>query len=412
MPYWNSNGYYFYRSTITIVDNPTTVTVTVTGDNFFTLFVEGIPILGEKINVADHLMWQGWKEQEIILPAGTYVLAGVVYNVSLAEIAPGGEVNWPACALEGDPGGLSDRSPGGLLVAVYVDKGLITAPEHIKSTDSSWVAYYEPDTWPGWTPGQIIEKLILESTTRGAITILNSDTFTDALDSNGEVWRPIVATIDRPDIPTLGLAIGSTLLAALGQLEEFGYIDWHVRPGTMILDVWRGRKPSSPTSAATLTAGVNIIEFERNSTAPYANALMVQWEGGYTVVEDAVAIVSYGTRVEDVYSSDAANEAEAILQGENELLRRSQEQYPAIVAVLEPASAADCPYEAFEVGDYVTLPGPDVVRCYSINCQQDAEGWASWTCELNAKLDVPERRTAELLQQIGGRNQIIRGAVN
>lgn len=412
MPVWNDTGYYFFRTEITVAENPTPLTITVTGDNFFTFFIEGVPILGEQINTADHLMWQGWKEQEIFLPAGTYTIAAVVYNISLADLAPGGNATFPACDLESWPGGVSADNPGGLLAAMYIDNGPALEPTHIKSSDASWDAYYEPDTWPGWTPGQIIATLISEASARGALTVFSSDTFSDTLDSNGDAWRPIVASVDRSDIPTLAMEVGSTLLAALQQLEEFGYIDWHVRPGTLILDVWRGRQPGSPSSAATFAAGTNLMGLERNATEPYANALMVQWEGGYAIVEDAAAITAYGTRVEDVYSSDAANEAEAILQGENELLRRAQSQYPAIVVEIEPVSAADCPYEAFEVGDYVTIPGPDVVRCYSINCQQDAEGWASWTCELNAKLDVPERRTSELLQQMGGRNQVVRGAVS
>jgi hypothetical protein len=138
---------------------------------------------------------------------------------------------------------------------------------------------------------------------------------------------------------------------------------------------------------------------------------MVQWEGGYILVEDVAAIADYGTPVEDVYASDGPSEEEARIQGEVELLRRAQSAYPAIVAVVEPTSAADCPYLAYETGDWVTVPGGDVVRVFSVNCQQGPEGWATWTLELNAKLDVPERRTTQLLQQIGGRNQVVKGAI-
>ncbi len=177
----------------------------------------------------------------------------------------------------------------------------------------------------------------------------------------------------------------------------------------------RGRAPAGPTSAATLTAGVNLVILERSATAPYANSLMVQWEGGYVVVDDTAAITAMQTRVEDGFSTDAPSEEEAIVQGENELLRRAQSQYPAIVTVVEPVSTADCPYEAFETGDYVTFPTPnggtEVVRCLSIKCDQDDLGYAIWTLELNAKLDVPERKTTRLLQQLGGRNQVVRGSV-
>jgi hypothetical protein len=142
---------------------------------------------------------------------------------------------------------------------------------------------------------------------------------------------------------------------------------------------------------------------------------MVQWEGGYVIVEDAAAVTAYGTRVEDVYSSDATSEVDATAQGEYELLRRAQGAFPSIVAAIEPTSSADCPYEGFTLGDYVDSPAPgggaETVRCLSIRCTQDALGYATWITELNEKLDVPERTTAKLMQQIGGRNHVVRGQV-
>lgn len=411
MPNWNDTGYYFFRGEFTLVGDITAVTFTVTGDNFFTFFLEGVPILGEEISKGDHFMWQGWKEHKMFLPAGTYTVAAAVYNISWTELGAPGPIALFPCPAEGYTGTPTDGNPGGLLAAMFVEGDILNPPTYILTTDSSWDSMYDPLTWPGWTPGEIIQQLIDEATARGSMVVYNSNTFTAPDDSNGDPWRPVMASVTRPDTPMFPVEVGSTLMSALSQLHASGYINWHVRPGTLILDVFRGRLPSSPTSAATLAAGVNLLAYERNATAPYANALMVQWEGGYVVVEDAAAITAYGTRVEDVYSSDAPSEEEAALQGENELAIRAQSAYPALVAVVEPTSATDCPYEAFECGDYVTVPGGAVVRVLSINCVQDEEGWATWTMELNEKLDVPERRTTQLLQSIGGRNQVVRGAV-
>jgi hypothetical protein len=415
MPNFDSTGFYFFRTTIT-TSGTTPCTFTCTGDNYFTLFLEGVPILGEARGAnTDHLMWQGWKEQMIWLPSGTFTVAAVVYNISFADIGDGTPWYTPPCPAEGFAGGPVLENTGGLLMAAYIDGHSVTAPTHILSSDGNWDSYYDPTTWPGWTPGQIIQQLIDEAVARGAMTVYNSNTFDAADDSNSDPWLPAVTTISTPDIPVFSIEVGTTLLAALQSLQEQGFINWHIQPGTFILDVIRGRAPSSPSSSATLTAGTNLLGLERNATAPYANALMIQWEGGYILVEDTAAITAYGTRVEDIYSSDAPSEEEATNQGENELLRRAQGQFPAIIVVLEPTSSADCPYEGFTLGDYVTVPAPgggtDVVRCYSISCSQDREGWANWTLELNAKLDVPERRTTELLQKIGGRNQVVRGAV-
>lgn len=408
-------GYYFFRGEFTI-GGTASVTFTVTGDNFFTLFIEGVPILGEEILNGDPIIWQAWKQQTVVLPAGTYTVAAAVYNISWADLGSGTAQPWPACPAEGWAGGTMFGNPGGLIFAAYIDgDGVSTPPTYILTSDATWDSWYDPTTWPGWTPGEIIDKLLDEATARGAMAIFNSHTFTAPNDSNGEAWRPAITTVTRPDLPTFAVEVWSTLMHALEELDTQGWINWHVRPGTWILDVFRGRRPTSPTSSATLTAGVNLMALERSATAPYANALMVQWEGGYVIVEDTAAITAYGTRVEDGYSTDAPSEEEAILQGENELLRRAQSQYPAIVAVIEPTSAADCPYEAFETGDYVTSPAPgggtEIVRCLSIKCDQDDLGYAVWTTELNARLDVPERKTTRLLQQLGGKNKIVRGSV-
>lgn len=413
-PSYDSTGYYFFRTTFTLADfSP--VTFTVTGDNFFTLFLEGVPILGESISTADHWMWQGWKEHQMWLPAGTYTIAAAVYNISWLDLGAGAPKVAPPCPAEGFAGGARYNNPGGLLCALYIAGDAVTAPTHILSSDASWKSHYEANTWPGWTPGQIIQQLIDEALARGAMTVYNSNTFSASLDSLSQAWRPLEPTVNRADIALFSVEVGKSVMQALMSMHEQGFIHWHVRPGTLILDVYRGRLASSPSSSATLVHGVNLAALERNATAPYANALRVQWEGGTVTVQDAAAIAAHGTRVEDTLRSDAPSKAEATLQGETELLKRVQASYPAIVAAVEPTGASDCPYEAFETGDYVTVPaiggGTEVVRCLAIGCRQDELGYARWITELNARIDVPDRKTTQLLQQIGSRNQVVRGVL-
>ena len=148
----------------------------------------------------------------------------------------------------------------------------------------------------------------------------------------------------------------------------------------------------------------------------YANALLVQWEHGYVEVEDSAAITSYGTRVAGFFSSDATSSDDAEQAGRTELLRRSQEGFPAIVVTVEPTAAGDCPYEGFTLGDWVTIPavggGTEVVRVLSIAARQGKNGNATWTLELNQKLQVPEEQDQQLLRQIGGKLQIIQGTVS
>lgn len=416
-PTYVSAGYYFFRRTFTLAAF-SAVTFDVTADNFFTFFLEGVPITGENPAKADHWMWQGWKGKQLWLPAGTYTLGAVVYNVKFSDMgATPPYPDQPACPEEGWVGGPRDENAGGLLGAVYIAGDPVTPPVGILFTDENWNSHYEEEYWPGWTPDQIINQLISEGIVNDSLSVYNGRTSSAFLDSLGDEWRPQVTDYDRPDIPTFAVEVGTSLMAALQQMREIGWIHWHGQPGTFILDMYRGREPT-PINSRTLTpgAGGNLSGLERAATSSYANALLVQWEGGYVVVRDEPAIILMETAVWGMYSSDAGSEDEAILQGENELLRMAQEQFPSVVATVEPLVTLDVPYEGYGLGSYLEAPavggGTELIRCLSIRCQQGPLGFAEWKMELNAKIDVPERRATQLLQQIGGRNQVIRGAVS
>lgn len=388
-------GWGFFRTEFTLASD-TTVTFAVTADNFFTLFLEGVPILGEN---EDHWIWQGWKEVSIMLSAGVYTVAAAVENVG----------------FPGQTGPVSTNPAGFIMNAYEMDGNQTPVTLHL-ATDDQWTCEFvsNVDAWPGWTPGQIIDKLLDEAVARGEITMFSNMTAAATYDSNGEVWRPLDTTVDSPYSSSFAVNVGTTLLDALVQMYEEGWIQWHGQPGTFTLDVYRGREPS-PSSAVTYTVGVNITSVEFASTSIYANALLVQWEQGYVEVVDAAAIASVGTKITALLSTDATSSADAEQAGRTELLRMAQEGWPAIVAGVEPTSAADCPYEAFQTGSWVTVPsingGSTVARVLSIQCQQDDMGFAVWVLELNRKMLVPERLENQLLRQIGGRNQAVRGTV-
>lgn len=386
-------GWGFFRNEL-VLGSDTAITFAVTGDNFFTLFLDGVPILGE---TEDPFMWRGWKELALFLPSGTYTIAAVVENMG----------------FPGQTGQLVTNPAGFIMTAHEVDANQEPTDVHLV-TDDSWLCEVVSNTakWPGWTPGQILIQLINESTARGGLSTLDSYTFDAADDTDSDAWRPLDTTVDTPYAASFAIEVGSTILDALMQLHAEGWIRWRVQPGTLVLDVWRGRLPS-PSSAATFQEGVNIVSLERNPSSKYANALLVQWDKGYVEVEDAAEISAYGDRVEGLYSADSTSSNDAEQQGRTELIKRVQEGNPAIVMVIEPTSSADCPYEGFTVGDWITIPalggGTEVVRVLSIACRQDSEGYAQWTLELNRKMFVPERNEQELLRQIGGRLQVIRG---
>lgn len=388
-------GWMFARAEFTLATD-TVVTYLASADNLFTFFLEGVPIFGEDI---DTWMWQGWKEVAIPMTAGTYTVAAVAENV-------------------GFPGqtGPVPTNPAGFIATVHeLDSQQVPVQAFLVS-DSSWVTTFvsNVDRWPGWTPGQIIEKLLDEAEARGGLTPGISRVFTSTDDSFANDWLPLDTTVNSPYVASFAVEVGTTVMAALGELHESGWIDWRVNVDRELL-VWRGRLPGSPSPVCAYQAGVNIRSLERGETSKYANALLVQWDKGYVEVEDAAAITAYDSRVEDIYSADATSPADAEMMGRTDLLRRAQEGLPSIMMIVEPTSAADAPYETVLPGDWVTIPaetvGTEDVRVLAIEMRQDEHGFAEWTLETNRKLRVPERQQADLLRSIGGKSQVIRGRV-
>jgi len=379
-------GYAFFRDTFTLATaSAFPVTFSVTADNLFTLFLEGVPILGED---ADTWMWQGYKEVTILLPAGTYQVAAVVENTGITD-------------------GLAN--PGGFIYAAYVNdtNAIPTAIAHV--TDSNWETEFDASVWPGWTPGQIITQFTDEAIARGGLAgYTYLDTYGAAIDTDGNDWDSLDTATSSIYIPSFAIRVGATGIDLLNQLNQEGWIDWHFKPGALTLDAWAGGQVGS-VSGVSFVEGTNIGSLERGSTKPYANVLLVQWADSMIEVVDSSAVTAYGTRVEDVYSTDADTEDDATRLGRIELARRVVDAKAAVVMVVEPVSAADCPYEAFGIGDYVTIPnttgGTTSVQVLSISVRQDDQGFAEWTLELNKRWRVPEREQSDLLRSIGGKTQ-------
>lgn len=380
-------GYAFFRDTFTLeTDQP--VTFSVTADNLFTLFLEGVPILGES---DDNLMWLGYKEVTIWLPGGTYQVAAVVQNIDAPTLA---------------------YNPGGFLYAAYVSAsdvgGETVAWVHAQVSNAEWTSHFSATTWPGWTPGQIIQQYASEAIARGGLNLYAySETFDGLVDTDNNDWDSIDTETSSIYIPSFAIEVGKTGLDLLAQLHEEGWIDWHFQPATLTLDVWAAGQVGT-TPGVTLTYGTNLSGLQRGETAPYANALLVQWSGGFVEVTDAAEVTAFGNRVEDIYSTDAESVADAERLGRIELMRRAVSSRAAVIARIEPTSTTDCPYEGIELGDYVATPNEDFdgttnQQILSISMQQDEDGFAVWTTELGRRW---RRKTVEdtlLLRDLGGK---------
>lgn len=74
-------GYNYFRTTFTLSDRKA-VRIAATADNLYTVYLDGIPVMGDSEN---HWCWQEWKFIDATLDAGTYTLAAVVINVPLSS---------------------------------------------------------------------------------------------------------------------------------------------------------------------------------------------------------------------------------------------------------------------------------------------------------------------------------------
>ena len=383
-------GFAFFRDTFTLLAAQP-VTFSVTADNLFTLYLEGVPILGED---ADHWMWQGYKEVTMWIPAGTYQVAAVVENVE-TDLA---------------------FNPGGFLYAAYVaadnDDGALVPYVPAHWSNELFTSHFSATEYPGWTPGQIISQVKTEAEARGCWdnhTVTSS--FLAFEDTDGNDWDSLDTETSSEYIPSFAIEVGKTFLDLLKQLHGEGWIDWHWKPGELELDVWAaGMMGFGNTGPTYSIANQNLVGLERDETAPYANRLLVQWAKGFVTVSDSAEITAYGTVVEDFFHTDAETRADAQRLGRIELQRRVADARAAVMVVVEPTSAIDCPYESFNIGDYVAVPqedgiGTESLQVLAITVRTDSEGYATWQLELNRRFRNPLRDQAELIRSLGGKTQ-------
>ena len=380
-------GFHFYRASFTLAGDQE-VKFTVTADNFYTLFLNGVPILGEFDN---SLAWQEWKEITLTLPAGTHVIAAVVENIEAdVDYNPSGFL-FAAIAMAQYPGEVATTETLALLVSNAAD----------------WSSTFTEDEWPGYIPSQIIDVCVDEAQARGALSHYTGHSFSELTDTDGNSWDSVDPESSTLYVPVLAVKLSENCGDVLRALHSQGWIDWHFAADTLGLDAWAQGAVGTAT-AVTFARGVNIGGLERGETQEYANALLIQWSGGFTEVEDAAEITAFGDRVEGFLHTDAATIPEAQRLGRVDIARRAFDERQAVLITIEPASSAECPYEGFGLRDTVAIPnvaedGTDTVRVLAIHFEQDDQGYAKWRLEVNARWRAPEEEAMGLLRTIGGR---------
>lgn len=382
-------GFHFFRGGFSLAGTQSVV-FHGTGDNFYKYFLDGVPIFEEQ---DDTVAWKQYKDVTLTLPAGFHTIGYVVENIPWeAGLANPGGALFDAIAVSIYPGDTETTLTLSLLTSGATD--LVES-------------FFSPDTWPGWTPGQILDDWTAEVMARGAIYPFGTGTYTGTLDSNGDAWASANADIVGPYVPTFSQKIFNTGLDLLNDLTSGGWIHWHGQPDSFDLDAWGGASAVGVDSGAVFSeANGNIRALERGQSKPYANSLLVQYANGYVWATDTAEVTAHGSTVEAGFTSDAVSEADAVLDGLTEIQQRKSTSNEAILIEIEPRDATEAPYEGFTVGDYITIPDkhddPILQQVLSIVPDADDDGNAFWRLEVNARWRSPEKEAEDLLRKVGG----------
>lgn len=185
------------------------------GDNLWTLWLDGVEIMGEG---EDGTTWLDTQESDVIdISAGTHVMAARVTNTPpfIDEFA------------------VAHPNPAFLIVSAWAVNGSDGSESLVWQTDATWRVTGYLDNAPPITAGQIIGTLVAEGVARGCFA--PTLTFSDVASSDGFAWSSL-STAGGP-IYEFTTNVGDTVLGVLRSLAET-YVDFRLRYGSFILDMW------------------------------------------------------------------------------------------------------------------------------------------------------------------------------
>ena len=378
-------GFNYFRRTVKLTSE-WNIRIAATGDNLYTLYMDGLPLIGDDQNSQ---CWTEHKQVSMTLPPGTYTFAAAVENLP-----------WPP----------EFYNPSGFLFALYpVDANGDTIPigvdgvaQFFARSDGGWRALPYPSQQPGWTPGQIVRQLIDEAIARGTLTSFTVD-FTDEADSNGNQWN---GSLDAGSfIPGFSVPIGASVLDALDSLVDAGWVEYRVKPGGKVLQLFN--PDTAPTSAATYSQSASIATqtIVSQSFSPQSapvNVLLVKWPFGYLTVEDAASRAAFGT-FEGSVSIDADSRSDAVRQA-RVLLNDVAFPRSSVVMEIDPVDDDEKPYISYGPGDRVVAPNetgsPTSYRVLAISVADDGVR-PRIALELDTRLNRREIDKLKLIQALG-----------
>lgn len=343
------------------------VKIYASGDNLWTLWLDGVQIMGE---AQDGTTWRDTQHTDVMdLSAGIHTLAAKVTNTAPFVDALGAHPN-----------------PAFLMVYASIVNGSDGTETFLTRTDGSWRVTNYLANAPPVTAGQILDILFAEAQARGCVVPLT--TFSDTNDSDGAAWGA-AGTAGGP-IYEFTVPIGDSMLGVLRSLSDT-YIDFRFRYGAFIIDMWN-KSAHLPVSPAVLISGYvdavngNLTELRHGGDGSMIrDNFLVKYQGGYF----AQSRTGHGRRRREGSASFAVatlGEARQVADSLIMLLRDGQETVTAAVEI--KTTSAWQFYPDALIADLVTVPERDgtpvQMRLVGMTVTEDAEGNPVFVPELDA----------------------------
>lgn len=366
-------GKNFFRKAF-FISTAQKVAIMASADNYFTLYLDGTPLLGENEVEGN---WKDYRRVDLVLDVGWHTFAAVVINI---EIAPG--LNNPAAFIA---------------AITTMDEDLDPVLPAIIQTDGTWSSLAYPTPEPGWTPGQILIDAIGEAQARGALPGFVYD-FTAFNDSLGNPWQYLEG---------FSVTIGSSVLDILKGLNDQGHVDWRVKPGGKLLQMFV-RDAIATNSGVTyqVTGDVDTQELVSQQFVPQAeifNRYLVKWSDGYFEINHEDSQALWGD-FEGFMTIDAPSIADATAQA-MVLLNEAAVPVYSIVCQVDPLTEGTSPYGAYGPGEKIRIVNPAGALTWyqvmSITVSQTESARPTIGIEANARLSTRQREDFELLKGLG-----------
>lgn len=348
-------GTIYIRGAFTLAAE-SSIRIYASADNEWELWLDGTSIM-----VGDEpTTWLNTHETDVLtLSAGSHLLAAKVTNGA------------PYVDDEG-----THPNPAFFMSTVVTVNGSDGSETPVFHTDGSWRVTNYLTNAPPVSAGQIIRILLEEGAARGCV--VPTATYSDSNDSDGSAWGS-TGTAGGP-IYEFTVPIGDSLLDVFRSLSDT-YIDWRVRYGLFILDVWN-KSARTFTTPGVLVSGYtdpvngNLTELRHTGDgSTIRDKALVKFQGGYFEQSRS----AHSRRRREGSASIAVSthgEAAQVTDSLVLLLRDAQETISVAVEVSQSSTWQF--YSDVFLGDLMTAPNragtPTSARLVGLTTTEDTEG--------------------------------------